>query len=88
LDVHKNLYNALVEAYNTDKDLISSYGDVIIIPTTMDDKDKDEEPSAGSNQGPRDRDQARKPSHPKNQLVRRAGQQVLRKGPLDLNLPT
>ncbi|GKD38695.1 hypothetical protein Tco_1258902, partial [Tanacetum coccineum] len=45
----KNLYNALVEAYNTDKDLLSSYGDVIIIPTTRDDKDKDNEPSAGSN---------------------------------------
>ncbi|GJW86000.1 hypothetical protein Tco_0159145 [Tanacetum coccineum] len=26
-DVQKNLYNALVEAYNTDKDLISSYND-------------------------------------------------------------
>ncbi|GJQ89201.1 hypothetical protein Tco_0000340 [Tanacetum coccineum] len=26
-DVQKNLYNALVEAYNTDKDLLSSYGD-------------------------------------------------------------
>ncbi|GJZ49949.1 hypothetical protein Tco_0604139 [Tanacetum coccineum] len=50
-DVQKNLYNALVEAYNTDKDLLSSYGDVIIIPTTRDDKDKDEEPSDGSNRG-------------------------------------
>ncbi|GJV87346.1 hypothetical protein Tco_1531284 [Tanacetum coccineum] len=49
LDVQKNLYNALVEAYNTYKDLLSSYGDVIIIPTTRDDKDKDGEPSAGSN---------------------------------------
>ncbi|GJR54845.1 hypothetical protein Tco_1405366 [Tanacetum coccineum] len=47
----KNLYNALVEAYNTDKDLLSSYGDVLIIPRTRDDKDKDEEPSAGSNRG-------------------------------------
>ncbi|GJS45777.1 hypothetical protein Tco_0595898 [Tanacetum coccineum] len=47
-DVYRNLYNALVEAYNTDKDLLSSYGDVIIIPTTRDDKDKDEEPSARS----------------------------------------
>ncbi|GJV69092.1 hypothetical protein Tco_1484601 [Tanacetum coccineum] len=30
---------------------VSSYGDVLIIPTTRDDKDKDEEPSAGSNRG-------------------------------------
>ncbi|GKA01367.1 hypothetical protein Tco_0674032 [Tanacetum coccineum] len=50
-DVQKNIYNALVEAYNTDKDLLSSYGDVLIIPRTRDDKDKDEEPSAGSNRG-------------------------------------
>ncbi|GKB83175.1 hypothetical protein Tco_0950070 [Tanacetum coccineum] len=50
-DVQKNLYNALVEAYNTDKDLLSSYDDVLIIPRTRDDKDKDEEPSAGSNRG-------------------------------------
>ncbi|GKE14615.1 hypothetical protein Tco_1422192 [Tanacetum coccineum] len=52
-DVQKNLYNALVEAYNSDKDLLSSYGDVIILPRTSDDKDKDkdEEPSAGSNRG-------------------------------------
>ncbi|GJR61645.1 hypothetical protein Tco_1503807 [Tanacetum coccineum] len=49
--VQKNLYNALVEAYNTDKDLLSSYGDVLIIPRTRGDKDKDEEPSAGSNRG-------------------------------------
>ncbi|GJX11054.1 hypothetical protein Tco_0200913, partial [Tanacetum coccineum] len=50
-DVQKNHYNTLVEAYNTDKDLFSSYGDVIIIPTTRDDKDKDDEPSAGLNRG-------------------------------------
>ncbi|GJU19014.1 hypothetical protein Tco_1146980 [Tanacetum coccineum] len=50
-NVQKNLYSALVEAYNIDKDLLSSYGDAIIIPTTRDDKDKDEEPSAGSNRG-------------------------------------
>ncbi|GJR72208.1 hypothetical protein Tco_0084573 [Tanacetum coccineum] len=35
-DVQKNLYNALVEVYNSDKDIITSYGDV------------DAEPSKGS----------------------------------------
>ncbi|GKC57682.1 hypothetical protein Tco_1085280 [Tanacetum coccineum] len=29
--VQKNLYNTLVEAYNTDKDIISTYGDVVTI---------------------------------------------------------
>ncbi|GJW11432.1 hypothetical protein Tco_1577259 [Tanacetum coccineum] len=30
-EVQKNLYNALVEAYNSDKDLVSSYGDVMTL---------------------------------------------------------
>ncbi|GJR70034.1 hypothetical protein Tco_0016099 [Tanacetum coccineum] len=46
-DVQKNLYEALVEAYNNDKDLLSSYGDVLIIQKSSDDQDKDEEPSVG-----------------------------------------
>ncbi|GJY44263.1 hypothetical protein Tco_0432476 [Tanacetum coccineum] len=50
-EVQKNLYNALVEAYNTDKDIISTYGDVVTISRGHGDEDKDEEPSAGSNRG-------------------------------------
>ncbi|GJU66267.1 hypothetical protein Tco_1252526 [Tanacetum coccineum] len=50
-EVQKNLYKALVEAYNTNKDLLSTYGDVIIFPRSSDDKDKDEEPSTGSDRG-------------------------------------
>ncbi|GJU54086.1 hypothetical protein Tco_1227800 [Tanacetum coccineum] len=50
-EVQKNLYKALVEAYNTNKDLLSTYGDVIIFPRSSDDKDKDEEPSTRSDRG-------------------------------------
>ncbi|GJX61877.1 hypothetical protein Tco_0294777 [Tanacetum coccineum] len=50
-EVQKNLYNALVEVYNTDKDIILTYGDVVTISRGHGDEDKDEEPSAGSNQG-------------------------------------
>ncbi|GJV80439.1 hypothetical protein Tco_1516309 [Tanacetum coccineum] len=48
-----NLYNALIESYNSDKDLFASYGDVITLKKRRDDQDedKDEEPSAGSNRG-------------------------------------
>ncbi|GJZ51492.1 hypothetical protein Tco_0606007 [Tanacetum coccineum] len=70
-DVQKNLYNALVEAYNTNKDLLSSYGNVIIIPTTRDDKDKDEEPSARSNRGTKRRRSGKEAGHPNNQLVKK-----------------
>ncbi|GKB35171.1 hypothetical protein Tco_0880113 [Tanacetum coccineum] len=47
-DNQKNLYNALVELYNSDKDIITSYGDVVILKRGRDDQDKDEDPSAGS----------------------------------------
>ncbi|GJT19234.1 hypothetical protein Tco_0877940 [Tanacetum coccineum] len=48
-DVQKNLYRALLEAYNSDKDLISSYSEVVTLKRGRDDQEKDEEPSAGSN---------------------------------------
>ncbi|GJW32436.1 hypothetical protein Tco_0052468 [Tanacetum coccineum] len=47
----KNLYRALLEAYNSDKDLLSSYGEVVILKRRCDNEDKDEEPSAGLNRG-------------------------------------
>ncbi|GJW20352.1 hypothetical protein Tco_0030974 [Tanacetum coccineum] len=50
-DVQKNLYNALIESYNSDKDLFASYGDVVTLKRGRDDQDRDEEPSAGSNRG-------------------------------------
>ncbi|GJY40309.1 hypothetical protein Tco_0427579 [Tanacetum coccineum] len=50
-DVQKNLYRALLEAYNSDKDLLSSYGEVVTLKRGRDDQDKDEEPSTGSNRG-------------------------------------
>ncbi|GJX95624.1 hypothetical protein Tco_0351422 [Tanacetum coccineum] len=50
-DNQKNLYNALVESYNSDKDIMSSYGDVVILKRGRDDQDKDEDPFAGSDRG-------------------------------------
>ncbi|GJW27441.1 hypothetical protein Tco_0044316 [Tanacetum coccineum] len=48
-DVQKNLYKALLEAYNYDKDLLSSYGEVVTLKRGHNDQDKDKEPSARSN---------------------------------------
>ncbi|GJW76128.1 hypothetical protein Tco_0137810 [Tanacetum coccineum] len=45
-DTQKNLYNALVESYNTNKDIITSYGDVVTLKRGRDDQGKDEERSA------------------------------------------
>nr|GEX70507.1 hypothetical protein [Tanacetum cinerariifolium] len=46
-DTQKNLYNALVKSYNFDKDIITSYGDVVLLKRGRDDQDKDEDPSEG-----------------------------------------
>ncbi|GJR91210.1 hypothetical protein Tco_0215221 [Tanacetum coccineum] len=51
INIHTNFYNALVKSYNSDKDIISSYGDVVTLKRGQDDQDKDEDPSAGSNRG-------------------------------------
>ncbi|GJV12619.1 hypothetical protein Tco_1354160 [Tanacetum coccineum] len=48
-DVQKNLYKALLKAYNSDKDILSSYGEVVTLKQGRDDQDKDKEPSAGLN---------------------------------------
>nr|GFC11796.1 hypothetical protein [Tanacetum cinerariifolium] len=51
LDNQKNLYNALVESYNSEKDIITSYIDVVLLKRGRDDQDKDEDLSAGLDQG-------------------------------------
>nr|GEV45235.1 reverse transcriptase domain-containing protein [Tanacetum cinerariifolium] len=43
-DIQRNLYNALVKSYNTDKDIISTYGDVVTLKRGRNDQDKDEDP--------------------------------------------
>ncbi|GJU86610.1 hypothetical protein Tco_1294156 [Tanacetum coccineum] len=47
----KTLYKALVDAYETDKDILATYGDTVTLKRRRDDKDEDDEPSAGSNRG-------------------------------------
>ncbi|GJZ90543.1 hypothetical protein Tco_0662470 [Tanacetum coccineum] len=50
-DEQKNLYRALVDAYESDKLILDTYGDTISFKRHRDYEDKDEEPSAGSNWG-------------------------------------
>nr|GEZ56248.1 integrase, catalytic region, zinc finger, CCHC-type, peptidase aspartic, catalytic [Tanacetum cinerariifolium] len=48
----RNLYKALVEAYESDKIILDTYGDTVTLKRRRDDDvDKDKEPSAGSNRG-------------------------------------
>ncbi|GJR60533.1 copia protein [Tanacetum coccineum] len=50
-DYKKELYEALVKSYNTDKDLFNSYGEVFSLKRGRDEKDKDQDPFAGSDRG-------------------------------------
>ncbi|GJS18187.1 hypothetical protein Tco_0412659 [Tanacetum coccineum] len=47
---HKELYDGLVKSYKLDKDLFKSYGKAYSLKRDSEDKDKDEDPSAGSDQ--------------------------------------
>nr|GEZ93217.1 hypothetical protein [Tanacetum cinerariifolium] len=47
----KKHYDALVESYNTDKDIFKSYGEVFSLKKSRDDKDKDRDPSTRSHRG-------------------------------------
>ncbi|GJT98007.1 hypothetical protein Tco_1093525 [Tanacetum coccineum] len=50
-DEQKNIYKALVDAYESDKLILDTYRDIVSFKRRKDDEDKDEEPSTGSNWG-------------------------------------
>nr|GEZ28910.1 hypothetical protein [Tanacetum cinerariifolium] len=47
----RNLYKALVDAYECDKIILDTHGDTVTLKRCYDDEDKDEEPSNGSDRG-------------------------------------
>ncbi|GKA30799.1 hypothetical protein Tco_0717104, partial [Tanacetum coccineum] len=57
----KTLYNALVDAYETNKDILEIYGHTITFKRRQDDEDEDEEPSARSNRGSKRRRAGKEP---------------------------
>ncbi|GJZ97419.1 hypothetical protein Tco_0669872, partial [Tanacetum coccineum] len=50
-DIQRQLYKALVDAYEADKILLDTYGDTVTIKRPRDGADDDQEPSAGTDQG-------------------------------------
>ncbi|GKB69540.1 hypothetical protein Tco_0930952 [Tanacetum coccineum] len=60
-DEQKNLYKALVDAYESDKLILDTYGDTVSFKRRRDDEDKDEEPSAESNRGSKRRRAGKEP---------------------------
>ncbi|GJS37062.1 hypothetical protein Tco_0535444 [Tanacetum coccineum] len=72
----KNLYKALVEAYESDKLILDTYGDTISFKRRREDEDKDEEPSTGSNRGSKRRRAGKEPestSVPKEKTTKPSG---------------
>nr|GEY98410.1 hypothetical protein [Tanacetum cinerariifolium] len=73
----RNIYKALVEAYESDKIILDTYGDTFTLKRRRDDdEDKDEEPSAGSDRGSTRRREGKEPesaSAPKEKATRSAG---------------
>nr|GEV47548.1 hypothetical protein [Tanacetum cinerariifolium] len=76
-DEQRNLYKALVEAYESDKIILDTYGDTVTLKRRRDDDaDKDEEPSAGPDQGskrPREGKEPESASAPTETATRSAG---------------
>nr|GEY41540.1 hypothetical protein [Tanacetum cinerariifolium] len=75
-DEQKNLYKALVDAYECEKLILDTYGDTITLKRRQDDYDKDKEPSAGSNQGSKRRREGKEPestSAPKENTSKTSG---------------
>nr|GEX69712.1 hypothetical protein [Tanacetum cinerariifolium] len=75
-DEKKNLYKALVDAYECDKLILDTYEDTVTLKRHRDDEDKDEEPSAGSNRGSKRRRARKEPestSAPKEKTSKTTG---------------
>nr|GEU35776.1 retrovirus-related Pol polyprotein from transposon TNT 1-94 [Tanacetum cinerariifolium] len=58
-DEKRNLYKALVDAYECDKIILDTYGNTITLKRRRDDEDNNEEPFAGSDRGSKRRKRAR-----------------------------
>ncbi|GJX77869.1 hypothetical protein Tco_0324680 [Tanacetum coccineum] len=72
----KTLYKALVDAYETEKDILETYEDTVTFKRRQDDEDEDEEPSAGSNRGSKRRKSRKEPestSAPKEKTSKSSG---------------
>nr|GEX14543.1 hypothetical protein [Tanacetum cinerariifolium] len=75
----KTLYKTLVNAYESDKDILATYGNTVTLKIRQDDKDEDDEPSARSNQGSKRRKAKKEPestSAPKGKTFKSTGSSI------------
>nr|GFB14907.1 hypothetical protein [Tanacetum cinerariifolium] len=76
-DEQRNLYKALVDAYESDKIILDTYGETVTLKRRRDDdEDKDEEPSVGPDRGSKRRREGKEPesaSAPSKTATKSAG---------------
>nr|GFC47049.1 hypothetical protein [Tanacetum cinerariifolium] len=75
-DKQRNLYQALVDAYECDKIILDTYGDIVALKRRRDDADKDEEAYAGLDRGFKRRREGKDPestSAPKEEATKTTG---------------
>nr|GEY65065.1 hypothetical protein [Tanacetum cinerariifolium] len=73
---YETLYKALVDAYESDNDILATYKDTVTLKRRRDDEDDDEEPSTGSNRGSKRRRARKEPessSEPKEKSSKSTG---------------
>nr|GEW81275.1 transposase, MuDR, MULE transposase domain protein [Tanacetum cinerariifolium] len=80
-DEQRNIYKALVDAYESDKIILDTYGETVILKRRHDnDEDKDEEPSAGLDRGSKRHREGKEPesaSAPSETATRSAGRSTV-----------
>ncbi|GKA81661.1 hypothetical protein Tco_0788353 [Tanacetum coccineum] len=69
---HKDLYDALVKSYQLNKDLFDSYGKTYSLKRGREDKDKDKDPPARSDQGLKKRKTSKDDEPPKAPKLKRS----------------
>nr|GEW96026.1 hypothetical protein [Tanacetum cinerariifolium] len=75
-DEQRNLYKALVDAYECEKIILDTYGDTVTLKRRRDDADNDEEPFVGSDRGSKRRREGKEPeltSAPKDRATKTTG---------------
>ncbi|GJV66417.1 hypothetical protein Tco_1477245 [Tanacetum coccineum] len=75
-DIQRQLYKALVDAYEADKILLDTYGDTVTLKRPRDGADDDQEPSAGTDRGSKRRRSRKEPkstSAPREKTTTTAG---------------
>ncbi|GJU15318.1 hypothetical protein Tco_1143284 [Tanacetum coccineum] len=75
-DIQRQLYKALVDAYEADKILLDTYGDTVTIKRPRDGADDDKKPSAGTDRGSKRRRSGKEPestSAPREKTTTTAG---------------